>query len=98
MRVWARAPLEEVQFLKRVVMGEVSEGDGAGKGDGERLKGMVIWAPFHLEGGLFGEYMKLVGEVLGEGKARERVVGYRYVCWCSFLFFPSPAFSYLWSC
>lgn len=78
LKEWARAPLQELEFLRRVVTGELQEGDGACKEDGGKVKGLVIWAPFHLASGLFGRYMKVARQTLGE-EAWGRVVGFRYV-------------------
>ena len=78
LRAWARAPLEELAFLRRVVTGEVQDGDGAEAGDGQRLKGLVVWAPFHISPELFGLYLEGARETLG-AEAWKRVVGFRYL-------------------
>ncbi|KAL5378170.1 hypothetical protein DPSP01_009282 [Paraphaeosphaeria sporulosa] len=78
LSAWARAPLEELAFLRRVVEGDVQEGDGASEGDGEQMKGLVIWAPFHVQERVFGTYLRVARERLGE-KAWARVVGFRYL-------------------
>ncbi|KAL1612834.1 L-rhamnono-gamma-lactonase [Paraconiothyrium brasiliense] len=78
MRDWARAPLQELEFLRRLVEGKVQEGDGASKEDGERLKGLVIWAPFNLPSELFEIYLGLARQKLGED-AWKHVVGFRYL-------------------
>ncbi|KAL5407251.1 hypothetical protein PMIN04_011773 [Paraphaeosphaeria minitans] len=78
LRAWARAPLEEFAFLRRVVEGRVQEGDGARGDDGAMLKGMVIWAPFHVQEEVFGTFLRLARDVLGE-EAWARVVGFRYL-------------------
>lgn len=83
LRAWARAPLEELAFLKRVVEGAGAEGDGAGAEDGEKVKGLVIWAPFLVEERVFGVYLGMARRALGE-RAWGRVVGFRYV-----IFFPA---------
>ncbi|KAF2182536.1 hypothetical protein K469DRAFT_690664 [Zopfia rhizophila CBS 207.26] len=75
---WAHEPLEELKFLRRVVEGTPSEGDGFKVGDGEKMKGCVIWAPFHLPAPLFDLYLSIVEEVAGK-KMWERVVGFRYL-------------------
>ncbi|KAJ4292753.1 L-rhamnono-gamma-lactonase [Kalmusia sp. IMI 367209] len=78
IKTWARAPLEELAFLGRLVTGALRDGDGANPGDAPRLKGLVIWAPFHLPSELFSIYLRLAGETLGE-EALARVVGFRYL-------------------
>ncbi|KAF1971639.1 hypothetical protein BU23DRAFT_569800 [Bimuria novae-zelandiae CBS 107.79] len=78
LKSWAKAPLAELAYLRRLVTGEVQEGDGAGEGDGQRAKGLVVWAPFHVSGELFEVYLELAREVLGQ-QAWGRVVGFRYL-------------------
>lgn len=78
LRRWAGAPLEELRFLRRLVTGELEEGDGAEEGDGERMRGVVIWGPFHLPSRIFDIYLEMAEEVLGE-EAWSRVVGFRYL-------------------
>lgn len=78
LRSWARAPLEELAFLRRVVEGSVEEGDGAGRDAGEMVAGLVVWAPFHLPPGVFEAYLEVARGVLGE-RAWARVVGFRYL-------------------
>lgn len=79
LRAWAKAPLEELDFLKRIVGGEPRDGDGfSSEHDGRRLVGLVVWAPFHLPPELFSLYMRIVESVL-QPSAWERVVGFRYL-------------------
>lgn len=75
---WAREPLEELAFLRRIVEGQTHEGDGVEGGTGEMLKGCVIWAPFHLSEREFGEYLTIAEKVAGPA-VWEKVVGFRYL-------------------
>lgn len=77
LKIWAHAPLNECAFLRRIVTGAVQSGDGARSEDGQRLKGLVIWAPFHLPRQLFDMYLALAREKLGD--AALRIVGYRFL-------------------
>ncbi|KAF2627534.1 hypothetical protein BU25DRAFT_341336 [Macroventuria anomochaeta] len=77
-RDWAKAPLEELRFLKRIVEGEGKEGDGFELGDGELMKGVVVWAPFHLPVSIFNAYHQVAEKVAGP-KLWERIVGFRYL-------------------
>ena len=78
LREWAKVPLEELGFLRRVVEESPQEGDGFEKGDGEAMKGAVVWAPFHLSSSLFQAYLAIAEEAAGS-KLWERVVGFRYL-------------------
>jgi len=80
LRVWAQEPLSELAFLRRIVEGTPVEGgaDGFTHADSSLLKGMVIYAPFHLSASLFAVYLRLAREGLGE-KAWSKVVGFRYL-------------------
>jgi L-rhamnono-1,4-lactonase len=78
LEIWATEKLEELKFLHRMVDGTSQdlEDDGFAPGDGDRLKGLVIWAPFHLPPPLFKLYLRIARETLGE-KAWARIVGFR---------------------
>ena len=78
LREWAKAPLAELQFLKRIVEEAPQDGDGFEKGDGELMKGAVVWAPFHLSTLLFNTYLAIAEEVAGP-KLWDRIVGFRYL-------------------
>ncbi|KAF2677789.1 hypothetical protein K458DRAFT_349594 [Lentithecium fluviatile CBS 122367] len=78
LRAWAREPLEELKFLRRIVEGRGEEGDGFAPFDSSLLKGIVIFAPFHLPSPLFQRYLQIAEETLGP-LAWERVVGFRYL-------------------
>jgi L-rhamnono-1,4-lactonase len=78
LKIWAKEPLNELKFLRRIVGEAPQEGDGFVAGEGEKLKGMVVWAPFHLSAKLFAAYLDIAKESLGE-RAWDRVVGFRYL-------------------
>ena len=78
LREWARAPLEELAFLRRVVEATPQEGDGFEDGHGEMMKGAVVWAPFHLSPSLFNVYLEIAEGTAGP-RLWERVVGFRYL-------------------
>ena len=78
LRKWARAPLEELEFLRRLVEGSPVEGDGFVPGDEQLCKGLVVWAPFTLPVGQFRRWVDVVKEELGE-VAWRKVVGFRYL-------------------
>ncbi|KAL6708891.1 L-rhamnono-gamma-lactonase [Coniothyrium glycines] len=68
---WAREPLGELAFLRGLVEGE-------GGGDAGRARGVVMYAPVHLRGGLLRAYLTLAEEVAG-AELWARVVGVRYL-------------------
>jgi L-rhamnono-1,4-lactonase len=78
LKGWAKEPLEELKFLRRIVKDNGQEGDGFGEGDGALMKGCVIWAPFHLPSDLFEHYITLAREAAG-AHLWSRVVGFRYL-------------------
>ncbi|KAF1954624.1 hypothetical protein CC80DRAFT_389134, partial [Byssothecium circinans] len=78
LRQWAKEPLNELKFLRRIVERRPEEGDGFTTANAELVKGLVIWAPFPLPTWLFKRYLGIAGEVLGE-EAWGRVVGFRYL-------------------
>lgn len=75
---WAKEPLEEIKFLRRIVQGTPEEGDGFDAADGALLKGAVIWAPFHLPAPLFSTYLDLAEQTSGPA-LWQRIVGFRYL-------------------
>ncbi|KAH7394429.1 hypothetical protein BKA66DRAFT_300402 [Pyrenochaeta sp. MPI-SDFR-AT-0127] len=75
---WAKEPLEEVKFLRRIVEDKSQEGDGFESGDGDLFKGAVIWAPFHLPPTLFSDYLNLAEQTSGPA-LWQRVAGFRYL-------------------
>ncbi|KAH6643071.1 hypothetical protein C7974DRAFT_116635 [Boeremia exigua] len=78
LREWARAPLEELEFLRRLVEDKPQEGDGFENGDGELMKGAVVWAPFHLSRDNFNAYLAIAQAVAGP-QLWDKVVGFRYL-------------------
>lgn len=78
LREWAKAPLEELQFLRRIVEESLQDGDGFEKGEGERMKGAVVWAPFNVSESAFKVYLAIAEEVAGP-KLWEKIVGFRYL-------------------
>lgn len=75
---WAKAPLEELKFLRRVVEENPQKGDGFEQGDGSLMKGAVVWAPFHLSPSLFQTYLAITEKVAGP-RLWEGIVGFRYL-------------------
>ncbi|KAJ4988836.1 amidohydrolase family protein [Stagonosporopsis vannaccii] len=78
LKEWARAPLQELEFLRRIVEDQAQEGDGFDMGEGDLLKGAVVWAPFNVSHSLFNTYLALAESVAGP-KLWEKVVGFRYL-------------------
>jgi L-rhamnono-1,4-lactonase len=78
LQLWAKEPLEEVKFLRRMIENNPQEGDGFADSDGELLKGAVLWAPFHLPPELFRMWLSLAEEAAGE-KLWQKIVGFRYL-------------------
>jgi L-rhamnono-1,4-lactonase len=78
LKEYARAPLQELEFLRRIVEDRPQEGDGFEKRDGIFMKGAVIWAPFDVSPDVFKLYLRIAEEVSGP-VLWERVVGFRYL-------------------
>jgi L-rhamnono-1,4-lactonase len=79
LRAWCKEPLEEIKFLRRVVEGEADEEiDGVGTGQEERMKGVVLFAPFHLPPPYFNTYLRIARETASPTLWR-KVVGFRYL-------------------
>lgn len=78
LREWAKAPLQELEFLRRVVDDVPQEGDGFEKGEGQNMKGAVVWAPFNVSVSVFKTYLKIAEQVAGP-KLWEKIVGFRYL-------------------
>lgn len=80
LRVWAKEPLEEIKFLRRISEGKAEDGDGVVDGkDAEVVKGCVVYAPFHVPSAAFQTYLKLAEEAGGAGFWGAKVVGFRYL-------------------
>lgn len=78
LKEWTRAPLQELEFLRRIVEDTPQEGDGFEKGAGELLKGAVVWAPFNVSHSAFNAYLAIAEAVAGP-KLWEKIVGFRYL-------------------
>ncbi|RAR12276.1 amidohydrolase family protein [Stemphylium lycopersici] len=76
---WAKQPLEEVRFLGRIAECQPADGDGfSTAGQAAKMKGCVIYAPFHLPTPVFQAYLEMAEEVAGPA-LWGRVVGFRYL-------------------
>jgi L-rhamnono-1,4-lactonase len=76
---WAKEPLSEITFLRRIVEGKGDEDDdGVRKGQEERLKGVVLFAPLHISPASFKRYLALARDAAGSQLWR-KVVGFRYL-------------------
>lgn len=78
LKEWARAPLEELEFLRRIVENTPNEGDGFEQGEGELMKGAVVWAPFNLSSSFFTTYLAIAEGVAGP-RLWDKIVGFRYL-------------------
>lgn len=78
LSTWAKQPLEELKFLRRIVEEAPADGDGFEPRDAHLLRGAVIWAPFHLAPPLFAAYLALAQEVAGP-QLWARVAGFRFL-------------------
>jgi L-rhamnono-1,4-lactonase len=78
LQAWADEPLEELRFLRRMVEDTPQDGDGFEPGQGDKLAGCVIWAPFHLPIELFDLYLGMAEQVSGPC-LWQKVVGFRYL-------------------
>jgi hypothetical protein len=79
LKEWAHEPLEEIKFLRRILEGNTEDGDGVEAGQGEKMKGCVIWAPFHLPPSIFQTWLKMAQETAGPILWNNRIVGFRYL-------------------
>jgi hypothetical protein len=68
LETWAKEPLEEIRFLKRVLQGE----------NGDLIKGVVLWAPFNIPPTQFQTYLGIAKDVAGSD-LWNRVVGFRFL-------------------
>jgi len=78
LRTWAKEPLEELCFLARIVEGKPEEGDGFVESEAKKMKGCVIYAPFHCTPRVFKAYLDVAREVAGP-KLWQYVKGFRYL-------------------
>lgn len=77
LRKWAAQSLEEIKFLRRIIEGNTEDGDQS-TGNGQIIKGCVIWAPFNLSPSLFKLYLSIAEETAGPA-LWEKIVGFRYL-------------------
>jgi hypothetical protein len=78
LRTWAKEPLDELRFLARIVEGTPEEGDGFEESEAGKMKGCVIYAPFHCTPRVFNAYLHVAKEVAGT-RLWQRVKGFRYL-------------------
>lgn len=77
---WAKEPIEEIKFLRRIVETSAdAESDGVSSTkEADLLKGAVIWAPFHLSPVIFKTWLSVAEETAGP-KLWPKIVGFRYL-------------------
>ena len=77
---WAKGPLDELRFLRRIVEGnaDADVDGGSSDRDGPPLLALVVWAPLHLNPDLIKLYLEIAEEVAGE-KTWARIAGFRYL-------------------
>lgn len=78
LKEWAKEPLEELHFIRRIVESNPNSGDGFHSNNSNLMLGCVIWAPFHLPTDLFDLYLQIAEEVSGP-QLWDKVVGFRYL-------------------
>jgi L-rhamnono-1,4-lactonase len=80
MAQWARGPLDEIAFLKRIVEGTPAkdQDEGFEPGHGDLMKGAVIWAPLNRGLEDARAYVKAARGVAGE-RTWERIKGFRFL-------------------
>jgi L-rhamnono-1,4-lactonase len=76
---WAKEPLAELSFLRRLIYRQPLEGDGFTSADSPRVLGLVLWAPFHLPNHLWRLYQHAAVDALSSEIFDEKVVGFRYL-------------------
>ncbi|KAK3988645.1 hypothetical protein QBC44DRAFT_268567, partial [Cladorrhinum sp. PSN332] len=72
------APLQEVDWVRRIVAGEPKEGEGHSADDSKLCLGVVPWAPIGLGSEKLEEYLAAVEKQAGPA-AWEKVKGFRYL-------------------
>ena len=72
LATWARGPLEEILFLRKVVEGHYAERDGT------MLLGLVPWAPMDQSTATLEEYLTLAKDMAGP-PAWPRIRGFRFL-------------------
>lgn len=75
---WALEPLQEIAFLRRIVEGDASLGEGFTDRDSLLLKGIVAWAPLNKGVQGFEEYIQEAKRTAGQ-PTWDRVKGFRFL-------------------
>lgn len=75
---WAKQPLEEIKFLRRIAEAQPDPGDGFSEAEAQKMKGCVIYGPLHLAPPVFTTYLELAEETAGP-VLWSKVVGFRYL-------------------
>ncbi|CAG9999434.1 unnamed protein product [Clonostachys byssicola] len=70
-------PLQEVERLKRIALGQPEEGDGSSAEDAKLCLGIVPWAPIPSGPEVLERYIDRVKEVAGD--AWPKIKGFRYL-------------------
>lgn len=74
---WA-GPLMEVDWIRRVAVGEPKEGEGHDESHAKLVQGFVPWAPLPSGAAVVERYIEQAREVAGE-EAGKRISGFRYL-------------------
>ncbi|KFY72480.1 hypothetical protein V499_07389 [Pseudogymnoascus sp. VKM F-103] len=74
---WA-GPLMEVDWIRRVAVGEPKEGEGHDESHAKLVQGFVPWAPLPSGAAVVERYIEKAREVAGE-EAGKRISGFRYL-------------------
>ena len=84
LATWAKGPLDEVKFVRKIVEGEYRERDSM------MLLGIVLWAPMDQKPEVLGEWLRLAEETAGS-ETWKRVKGFRFLLQACLLYTsPSP--------
>ena len=78
VRGWAEEPLKEIAFLRRLVEGDISLGEGFQAEQSSLLRGIVAWAPLDRPLHDFLQYMAAAKEVAGK-ETWNKIKGFRYL-------------------
>lgn len=70
VEIWAKEPLAEIKFLRSVLKDETTQGHE------DLMRGVVLYAPFHIPPAQFTTYVSLAEETAGP-ELWSRVVGFR---------------------
>lgn len=72
LTTWAKGPLDEIKFLRRIVEG------GYGDRDSKMLQGIVAWAPVDQPPSILEEWLDVAEKTAGS-KTWKRVKGFRFL-------------------